>query len=130
MKPGYLIACAAYCAGIFWISSQPKPLGVNESPFYGSDKIAHMAVYGGLAALVSVGLRRSRPNITPRAQFWIPVLFAAAYGVTDEIHQYFVPERSFEFADMLANALGALAAQAVLCLKCWKLPVFARTQGA
>jgi VanZ family protein len=34
-------------------------------------------------------------------------LISALYGASDEIHQYFVPERSSEFLDWAADAIGA-----------------------
>ena len=36
-------------------------------------------------------------------------LIAAAYAVTDEIHQLFVPGRSCEFRDICIDAVGVLA---------------------
>ena len=35
-------------------------------------------------------------------------LLAIVYGVSDEWHQSFVPERSADAADVLADAIGAL----------------------
>jgi VanZ family protein len=40
---------------------------------------------------------------------------ATLYGVTDEIHQHFVPPRQAEAFDLLADAAGASAA-AVVCV--------------
>ena len=42
-----------------------------------------------------------------RALFLAPIAFAAIYGVTDEIHQAFVPTRSADPWDLLADAAGA-----------------------
>jgi polysaccharide biosynthesis protein VpsQ len=39
----------------------------------------------------------------------IAIILAGGYGVLDEIHQYFVPFRSFSFLDLLKNATGILA---------------------
>ncbi len=118
MKWPYLLLTAAYCAGIFWISAQPDPpINVNEFP--GEDKLLHAAAYGGLALIVSVGLRRSQNNIAPALQFWVPLLFAALYGVSDEIHQNFVPGRHCDVGDILADAGGALILQWLLCYRIW-----------
>jgi VanZ family protein len=38
------------------------------------------------------------------------VLIASLYGASDELHQYFVPGRSAEVADWVADTLGALVA--------------------
>ena len=53
MKTRYVIAIALYCAGIFWISSQPRPLGIEVPGEFGIDKLGHCGVYAGLAGLVA-----------------------------------------------------------------------------
>lgn len=118
---GYAVAIAGYCALIFALSAQPDPpkpeLGF-EIP--GLDKLAHAVLFGGLAGLVSVGLRRSNTRLRPEVQFYAPIAFAVLYGLTDEIHQLFVPDRSFELLDLTADAAGALGMQLVLCGMVWK----------
>ncbi|MBX7258185.1 MAG: VanZ family protein [Candidatus Hydrogenedentes bacterium] len=110
----YYILTASYCTMIFALSSSPD-LGTVELPFNGADKLIHMTLYGGLAAIVSVGIRRSRKPATPWTQVFAPILFAFFYGFTDEIHQLYVPDRSFDFADMVADMAGATTIQAILC---------------
>jgi len=39
--------------------------------------------------------------------FWTTWAITSAYGVTDEIYQYFVPERVMAVQDMLINSFGA-----------------------
>lgn len=112
MKPPYYIACLLYCAMIFWLSNQPDP----PSPEIGLphlDKVAHAILFGGLAALVSLGLHRSgRPH---RASVYhlAPVLAVLAYGAFDEIHQYFVPPRTPDILDLVADVTGGLLAQEI-----------------
>ena len=103
-----------YCSGIFWASAHPDPVPM-EMPFPGADKIVHAVVYGGLAAAVSVGLRRSGRSRPPRVQFWAPVVFAGLYGFSDEVHQLFVPLRNFDVFDIAADLAGALLVQIPLC---------------
>jgi hypothetical protein len=122
VKTRYIIAIALYCAGIFWISSQPRPLGFRVPGEFGIDKLGHCGVYAGLAGLVSVGLRRSGSAWSPRWQFWFPILFAALYGLSDEFHQLFVPRRSFTLGDLVANTLGGVAAQYFLWYVWWRPP--------
>ena len=116
MRKRYLIATGVYCAAIWFLSSQPGP-GDFELPFIfvGMDKVAHMILYGGLAAIVSVGFRRSGRPVKPWVQVFVPVLFATFYGVTDEIHQYFVPTRNADIFDIFADLAGAALVQCVLC---------------
>lgn len=113
MKPPHAALVIAYCAGIFWLSADPDPPDPGFE-FPGKDKAAHMALYGGLAAVVGMGLNRAESRRSARFRFWVPILFAACYGLTDEIHQRFVPHRTFELADLAADALGALLVQSAL----------------
>lgn len=113
MRPPFAALTIAYCAGIFWLSSSVTPVDPRPK-FPGEDKLAHMVLYGGLAAVVSVGIRRSEKPAAPPVQFWVPFVFASLYGLSDEFHQLFVPGRFCELGDMIANATGALLAQLTL----------------
>ncbi|MBX3177340.1 MAG: VanZ family protein [Candidatus Hydrogenedentes bacterium] len=115
MQRAYYAAILCYCGLIFWISSRPVP-ELSGPKFPGQDKLLHLMAYGVLAGLVSLGLHRSGRAYAPRLLYWIPVLVSALYGVSDEIHQYFVPDRTFSFGDMAANLTGALLASAVCLL--------------
>jgi VanZ family protein len=65
--------------------------------------------YAVLAVLVARGLAdRWRRAVTPKMA-WLTVLIATLYGVTDEYHQTFVPSRSAEGLDVVADAVGAFA---------------------
>jgi VanZ family protein len=120
LKLPYVLAVAAYCSLIFYLSHQPR-LRLPDVPIPESDKVAHAIGYGGLAAIVAVGLRRSNAEISPWLLFLAPLVFAALYGVTDEIHQRFVPNRNFDVLDMAANAAGALLVQIFLCRYYWRV---------
>ena len=64
----------------------------------GADKIGHAGAYAVLGALLT--LATGRP--------WLAVLLATLFGVSDEIHQYFVPGRHADVLDVVADAVGAL----------------------
>ncbi len=113
IHPAHAGLVLLYCAGIFWLSAQ-SDLKSPRVSFPGADKAAHAALYAGLAGLVSEGLRRAPRPPAPGTQLWAPIVFAVLYGVTDEIHQVFTPRRSCDPLDLLADAAGAVAAQAVL----------------
>ena len=122
MKWPYLAVTIAYCALIYWLSSGPVPGGIDLSVF-GRDKMAHMAAFGILAAWVAYGIRRSNETVLPAVQFWVPLLFATAYGLFDEVHQAWVPEREFDWYDALFDAIGALLAQTIMCRGLWRIPL-------
>ena len=118
MRFPYILLTTAYCLAILYISVTPNP-PQPERQFPHMDKAAHFVMYAGMAAVVAVGLRRSRPDIAPRLLFWAPVAYATAFGAMCEVLQGFVPERTLSYGDMAANAAGALTAQLVLCGAVW-----------
>jgi VanZ family protein len=67
------------------------------------DKYGHFAVYGLLATLIC------RLGSGWRAAAWALVA-ASLFGVSDEWHQSFVPGRSTEVADWVADTCGAALA--------------------
>lgn len=84
-----------------------------ELRFPGSDKLLHAAAYAVLAAaaLVAVpdSLRRRRPCRAALTVF----LFSCLYGISDELHQSFVPGRDASLPDVAADAAGAALAVSV-----------------
>jgi len=76
--------------------------------FPGDDKVIHFIEYGILSSLFYNALTRSINKINiQNLVFPLAVLFSVLYGITDEIHQLFVPTRSFSVYDMLADLLGS-----------------------
>lgn len=76
------------------------------------DKLAHAGVYGILTWLLLWGMGRAQPNTPLRpAQVAGAILFATGYGILMEFVQYaFIPGRFYEIDDMIANAVGSVAA--------------------
>ena len=80
------------------------------------DGLLHGAGYGVLAALLLRALAAARwDGVTVRTAFLAAAL-ATLYGVTDELHQWFVPGRSAEWSDLVADAAGAAAVCGALWL--------------
>ncbi len=93
---------------IFWLSSQSILVEIEdeaeEKLFY---KTAHMVAYAALAWLWWRALaprRRAIPSILGAA-----FILTTLYGISDEIHQLFVPGRYGRAADVFFDAGGALA---------------------
>lgn len=72
------------------------------------DKAAHFGEYAILAALLARALYLLSGLGALRSALGA-VLLATAFGITDEIHQYFVPGRDADLLDLVADALGSLA---------------------
>ena len=94
------------------LSSQSTLPGVHV--FYGIDKLLHFAAYTVLAAAIGLWFSKESWLKHPLRNFLICAAIASGYGVLDEIHQYFVPGRSSEIWDWVADILGAAAGSAAV----------------
>jgi xanthine/uracil permease len=71
------------------------------------DKVGHFGMYAVWTLLFFRAIQ-GNPVLSPMRSFWISVLVGALTGAVLEFGQYFMGQgRSFELADMVANALGA-----------------------
>jgi VanZ family protein len=99
----------AYMAAIFAASSMQSPPVPG-----GADKPWHALAYLGLSIVVVRALaggfsRRIGGRVAAAA-----IVIAVLYGVSDEVHQMFVPGRTAAFDDLIADTVGACAG-AILC---------------
>ncbi|HSM91322.1 MAG TPA: VanZ family protein, partial [Anaeromyxobacteraceae bacterium] len=76
------------------------------------DKVLHAGAYGVLAALAARGLLAL--GWTARRTLGIALVAASLYGVTDELHQAFVPGRDADPLDWAADTAGAVAGAALV----------------
>ena len=90
---------------IFAVSSIPEPpaQGGGELRSYA----AHFGEYAILALLVARGLGLALPERRGALLSIGAVLLAAAYGLSDEWHQSFVPNREASMLDAGFDAMGA-----------------------
>lgn len=95
---------------IFILSSHALP----PSPvnFVGLDKLVHATIYGLLAVLLLRSME-SRDGAWSNRQLAAAIALASLYGVSDEVHQYFVPGRTSDVLDWCADTVGAFVAVAM-----------------
>ena len=99
-----------YMAAIFYMSALSDP----PVPA-GTDKPLHGLAYLGLAIVV---LRALVGGLPRRIGMWVAVtafLITVVYAATDKVHQMFVPGRTADVFDLLADAGGAIVGTAA----CW-----------
>ena len=111
---------------IFWQSAMPAAVSELESGSIVSRlaewlqadedlvsfvvrKSAHFTEF----LILGVSLFLTVRDLRKRSSFWIPWAIGAAYAVSDEVHQHFVPGRSCEVRDMIIDACGVLAGVAI-----------------
>ena len=75
--------------------------------------IGHVIEYGVLAALVARAITKASYRLSG-SQAALSVVITVGYGVTDELHQYFVPNRYPGLDDIVRNTVGALIGITVL----------------
>jgi VanZ family protein len=108
---GFWLPVLAYVTVIFALSAQPH----LQSPlrFANGDKLAHLGEYLLLGFLlvraVRAHLRVSRPIFAAMIAIGIVVMV----GTADEFLQSFIPGRTCDIFDLLADVLGGAIAQFV-----------------
>ena len=80
-------------------------------------KGAHFTEYAVLSMLLANALR-----LCGKLRWYLPVVISAAYAVTDEIHQYFVPGRACRLLDVGIDTCGVLTGMILLQIgyRLWK----------
>ncbi len=106
----YWLPVVAYLGLIFYLSSLSQ-LATEITLFSGADKLIHLGEYAFLSWLLSRALRSASPF--SREAALIAIVFASLYGISDEFHQAFVPGRSAELLDVVADCGGAVLAQLI-----------------
>ncbi len=97
-----------WLAALFGQSSIPG-YKLPEVHLFSFDKLVHLAIYGVLGVLLvrSLEAQKRWPKLSAHPFIWAAVL-ASLYGITDELHQLFTPNRSADVFDWLADTLGAV----------------------
>ncbi|MBW1903919.1 MAG: VanZ family protein [Deltaproteobacteria bacterium] len=93
---------------IFVISSfELEVPGIRHFPL--RDKGIHFLEYAVLGWLCAAASSRTWPSASAWRTAAFAVFISALWGLSDEIHQAFVPGRSSEVADVIADLLGSMA---------------------
>ncbi len=92
--------------GLIFFASSKSRLPCPEG-FLGWDKLHHAAAYAVLSALVMRAVRRTFSCRLIVAAI-VAIIVTASYGAIDELHQWYVPGRTFDLFDLVADSVGAL----------------------
>jgi VanZ family protein len=105
----------AYMALIFVLSSVHLQVEViDDLPF--KDKLVHTLEYAVLGGLCAHASQRTWPLHAPLRAALVGAFLAVAFGVSDEVHQSFVPGRNADLWDIVADTLGASLGAALSAL--------------
>jgi VanZ family protein len=93
---------------LLWCLSAREVINLPGS-FPGRDKVLHFSAYALLAVLSGFVFTRREWSVNRHRIFVFIIIFSAAYGVTDELHQSFVPGRDASVYDWLADLAGSVS---------------------
>jgi VanZ family protein len=103
----YWLPLILYCLFIYIQSSHPSPEQIPSFPLV--DKVLHFTAYGIMGILFYRAYQTLRIKDNTRILMLLSVVSASLYGISDEIHQSFVPFRQAEVADVVADIIGAFS---------------------
>ena len=106
-------APAIVWAGIIYFLSSQSALPHVGPNFPGADKLNHFAAYTLLAGFLLLPLWRAHRLPLPKTVMLV-IIIASVYGITDEVHQAFVPHRTCDLWDWVADTLGGVFAASLL----------------
>jgi VanZ family protein len=96
-----------YCLLIFLQSSYPSLKKMPDVP--NMDKMLHGGAYALLGFLFYRALRTGPLGSKVFLLIFFSSALATLYGVSDEIHQHFVPSRDADIMDVAADLAGSIA---------------------
>lgn len=103
--PGRWALVGCWMAANIWLSHQSHLAGPSIP---GADKAEHLVEYGIFAFLLARAWFPLLRHRSPGERMVLLVVACLLWGVGDEIHQSFVPGRSAEALDVLADTTGGL----------------------
>jgi VanZ family protein len=102
----YWLPLIVYCLLIYIQSDHPSPQSLPSFEY--SDKLLHFAAYAVMGVLFYRAYQTLSLKNNIRLLMLLSVISAALYGVSDEVHQSFVPARDAQLSDVTADVLGAV----------------------
>lgn len=94
------------CMGfIFYASSVPGSKIPRLLVF--QDTVFHLIIYLILGLFFARALKNTYVDITPAKIIFLTIIFGSIYGLTDELHQAFVPCRSVSGFDVFIDGIGS-----------------------
>lgn len=103
-------------------------LPADSVPGFGiGDKLLHFFAYFVLTVLLSLTLlMQNKYHFLKEKHILFSIIIASVYGLLDEIHQSYIPGRSNDILDWIADTLGAITAVLLLDFMMRKMGYFKR----
>lgn len=91
---------------LIFIASHQEGVPFDTSDFIFQDKVYHFIAYFIYGLSIQLFLLKYR--MVKSKYIIYTIIIGSLYGLSDEIHQYFIPNRSTEFFDWVADTLGVI----------------------
>lgn len=99
--PVVIYAILIFCGSSIEVSLEP------DFEIYGLDKALHILEYAALGFLLARALNGSAPDVSFGKLVFISFIIGTFYGLTDELHQQFIPGRIASILDLAADSAGS-----------------------
>jgi VanZ family protein len=113
----YWVPVVLYAGFIFYVSSIPSPVPATRIDL----SVLHVPMFFALSYLIARAAS-AHAWAGERTAIATAILFTAAYGVLDELHQLYVPGRTFSYLDIGFDLLGGC----LIVFKPWWEKLFER----
>ncbi|MBA3016840.1 MAG: VanZ family protein [Proteobacteria bacterium] len=117
----YWLPILIYCFLIFIQSSYPSPESIPALPYI--DKILHFIAYAVLGVLFFRAYRTQRFKENINLAIMLSIISSSLYGLSDEVHQYFVPSRNADIMDFFADVAGSICGVYIFNRFLLKIPI-------
>jgi len=97
-------------AGLIFALSTNNPAHLPKFSLLSWDKLGHLTFYAVLCFLLCWAVDKTNWGKNKHFIWIVMGCIASAYGAALEFVQASLPYRSFDYADMLANCIGAILA--------------------
>lgn len=104
----YWLPLLAHMSLIYFLSSRSHfPVEAPPWAFF-ADKVVHAVIFGLLGYLFLRAWLRAQWNHINGNACVLTVFFVLFYGISDEVHQIYVPNRTSSIGDIIADVTGAV----------------------
>ncbi len=100
-----IFPAVSIAVAIFLVSNREQPEIFYEF-FTFQDKVAHLLAYFVFGITIIIALASNIQSIKLKKIMIWTLLIGTLFGLSDEIHQYFVPGRESDFFDWIADLFG------------------------
>jgi VanZ family protein len=101
------IPLVLYSLLIFYLSSLSNP-HIPDFGFSWQDKVIHAGAFFVYGVVLQLFLAKTVGVTSQKKYVIFYLVIGCFFGASDEFHQYFVPGRSCELLDWLADTIGLL----------------------